>query len=111
MSRYVQVLTTTDSEDDAVRLGKLITEARLGACVQIVGPIRSLYWWEGKVQDDREWQLLIKTPDDRLPALKEHIKANHSYDEPEIIATEIIDGSAGYLNWVTEQTRETGVSS
>lgn len=105
MAEYVQVLTTTDSEDDAVRLGRLITEARLAACVQVVGPIRSLYWWEGKVQDDAEWQLLIKTTAERLPALKEHIKSNHSYDTPEIIATEIIDGSAEYLNWVSDQTR------
>jgi uncharacterized protein involved in tolerance to divalent cations len=64
-------LCTCCSEDDAVRLGHLITEARLGACVQIVGPIRSVYWWEGKVQDEREWQLLIKTTAARLPALEE----------------------------------------
>ncbi len=110
MAEYVQVLTTVDSDDDGVRLGRGIVEARLAACVQIIGPIRSLYWWEGKVDDSREWQLLIKTTAERFPALEEHIKANHSYDTPEIIATPILAGSAEYLGWVSDETRQTGAS-
>ena len=98
MAEYVQVLTTVESEDDAVRLGRGIVDARLAACVQIVGSIRSLYWWQGKVDDAREWQLLIKTTAERFPALEKYIKANHSYDTPEIIATPILAGSADYLN-------------
>jgi periplasmic divalent cation tolerance protein len=108
---YVQVLTTTDNAEDAERLGRSVVGARLAACVQIVGPIRSLYWWQGKVDDAQEWQLLIKTTTDRLPELEQHIKANHSYDTPEIIAAPIPWGSQEYLGWVSEETRRTDASS
>jgi periplasmic divalent cation tolerance protein len=110
MTEYVQVLTTVDSEEDGLQLGRGIVGARLAACAQIVGPIRSLYWWDGVVQDSREWQLLLKTTAGRLPALEAHIKANHSYDTPEIIVTAIAGGSAEYLNWVSEETGQAGVS-
>ena len=66
-------------------LAPSVVEARLAACVQIVGPIRSLFWWQGKFDDAREWQLLMKTTSERLPELERHVKANHSYDAPEII--------------------------
>jgi periplasmic divalent cation tolerance protein len=82
MAEYVQVLTTVDSEDAGVTLARGIVEERLAACVQIVGPIRSVYWWEGRVDDSREWQLLIKTTTERLPELEQHIKENHGYDIP-----------------------------
>jgi periplasmic divalent cation tolerance protein len=64
----------------------------------------------GKVDDAGEWQLLIKTTGERLPGLEQHIKANHSYDTPEIIVTEIIGGSAEYLGWVSEETGRAGAS-
>jgi periplasmic divalent cation tolerance protein len=111
MADYVQVLTTVDSEEAGVTLARSVVEARLAACVQIVGPIRSLFWWEGKVDDAREWQLLMKTTTERLAELERHIKANHSYDTPEIIETEIIGGSAEYLGWVSGETRQAGASS
>jgi periplasmic divalent cation tolerance protein len=110
MSEYVQALTTVDSEDEGMRLGRGIVDARLAACVQIVGPIRSLYWWQGNVEDAQEWQLLVKTTAELVPALQEHIKANHSYDTPEIIVTPITAGNPDYLNWISEETRQTGVS-
>jgi periplasmic divalent cation tolerance protein len=110
MADYVQVLTTTDSEEHALRLGSIITDARLAACVQIVGPIRSLYWWEGKVQNEQEWQLLIKTTGEIVPTLKKIIKENHGYEVPEIIVTPIIDGNEDYLDWINEQTRQTDAS-
>jgi periplasmic divalent cation tolerance protein len=110
MVEYVQVLTTVESEEAGVTLARGIVEARLAACAQIVGPIRSVYWWEGKVDDAPEWQLLIKTTGERLPELERHIKANHGYDMPEIIVTEIIGGSAEYLGWVSEETGRAGAS-
>jgi len=110
MAEFVQVLTTVDSEEGGLQLGRSIVGARLAACVQIVGPIRSLYWWQGKVDDAREWQLLMKTTAERLPALEAHIKANHSYDTPEIIVTPITGGSAEYLGWVSEETAQAGAS-
>lgn len=102
---HCAVITTTDSVEAAEELAQGIVQARLGACVQIVGPIRSIYRWEGDVQDDQEWQCWIKTSAERLDALTEHIKKNHSYDVPEIVALPIVGGSDDYLSWVTDETR------
>lgn len=107
MADYVQVVTTTDSEQAAAELARGIVEARGGACVQVL-PIRSFYRWDGAVQDDPEWQLLIKAAASRLDALIEHIRANHTYDVPEIIATPIVGGHDAYLSWVGEETEATG---
>ncbi|MBV9856098.1 MAG: divalent-cation tolerance protein CutA [Streptosporangiaceae bacterium] len=109
MTEYVQVETTTDSSEEADRLAHSITDAHLAACVQIVGPIRSVYWWQGKQEVAQEWQLLIKTTTDRLSDLEQHIKANHSYETPEIIATPIRWGSQEYLDWISAETKQTDV--
>ncbi|MGW4412165.1 divalent-cation tolerance protein CutA [Nonomuraea sp. NPDC004702] len=108
MQGYTQVLTTVSSAEEGAALAQTITSARLAACVQIVGPIRSVYWWEGKVETTQEWQLLIKTTVDAFAALEVHIKEHHSYDTPEIIATEIIDGSPEYLSWISDETKRNG---
>lgn len=105
MADYVQVVTTTDSEQDAARLARSIVDARGGACVQVL-PIRSFYRWDGAVQDDPEWQLQIKTSAARLDALVALIKAEHGYDVPEIVATPITGGNNAYLSWVDEETRD-----
>jgi periplasmic divalent cation tolerance protein len=104
MADYVQVVTTTDSEDAAAALARSVVDAHGGACVQVV-PIRSFYRWGNAVQDDQEWQLQIKTSAARLDALKEHITSQHTYDVPEIIVTPIIDGLPAYLSWVDEETQ------
>ncbi|GIH78495.1 divalent-cation tolerance protein CutA [Planobispora longispora] len=111
MATYLQVLTTVESHREGTELARSITGARLAACVQIVGPIRSVYWWEGRLEEAEEWQLLAKTTADAFPALEAHIKANHSYDTPEIIATPIVAGSAGYLTWISEETERNGAPS
>lgn len=95
-----------DSEDAARVLAAGVIETKLGACAQIVGPITSVYRWEGAVQTGQEWRVEIKTTADRAAALTEHIKAHHSYDVPEIIATPITGGSADYLSWLVEETRD-----
>lgn len=101
----MQVVTTVDSEVSAEQLARGITGERLAACVQIVGPIRSVYWWQGELEDAREWQLVIKTTSGRLAELEAHIKANHSYETPEITGTEIPWGSREYLDWISTETR------
>jgi periplasmic divalent cation tolerance protein len=111
MAEHVQVLTTVDSPEEAERLAHSITESRLAACVQIAGPVRSVYWWQGMVEEAQEWQLFIKTTAESLHELELHIKANHSYDTPEIIATPIPWGSKEYLGWLSEETRRTAASS
>jgi periplasmic divalent cation tolerance protein len=105
MADFMQVVTAIDSEDEAEQLARGITGARLAACVQIVGPIRSLYWWRGELEEAREWQLIIKTTTARIAELEDYIKANHSYEIPEITATVISGGSWEYLDWITAETR------
>ncbi|MFI9597063.1 divalent-cation tolerance protein CutA [Nonomuraea sp. NPDC052265] len=96
--------------DEGVALARSLASERLAAGVQIVGPIRSIYWWQGCLRDEQEWQLLIKTTHALFPALENHIKANHSYEIPEIIATEILEGSSAYLNWISTETQRTDAS-
>jgi periplasmic divalent cation tolerance protein len=102
---YLQVQTTTDSRAEAVELAQAAVEARLAACAQVAGPIASTYWWEGGVERAEEWLIMLKLPADRYDELAEMLTERHSYDEPEIIATPIVAGSAAYLSWLDEETR------
>jgi periplasmic divalent cation tolerance protein len=104
-SEHVIVTSTTDNANTARALAAGVIKAKLGACAQIVGPIISVYRWEGEVQTEQEWRVEIKTAADRVAAVTEHIKANHSYDVPEIIATPITGGSTEYLSWLVDETR------
>jgi periplasmic divalent cation tolerance protein len=101
----VVVTSTTDNEEAARALAAAAIDARLGACAQVVGPITSVYRWEGEVKTEQEWRVEIKTAADRVAALTEHIKANHSYEVPEVIATPITGGSPEYLSWLVNETR------
>jgi periplasmic divalent cation tolerance protein len=105
MASFMQVMTAIDSENSANQLARGIAEAHLAASVQIVGPIKSFYWWKGELVEAREWQLTMKTTSERLSALEAHIKENHSYETPGIIATAIPWGSRDYLDWITAETR------
>ena len=107
-AEHVIVTSTTDSESAARELAVHAIEARLGACAQIVGPVTSVYRWEGAVQTGQEWRVEIKTTADRVPALTARLRQLHSYDLPEIIATPIEGGSAEYLAWVTTETQDGG---
>jgi periplasmic divalent cation tolerance protein len=105
VTEFWQVLTTTDSREEAEQLGRSAVQARLAACAQLVGPITSTYRWQGAVRSAEEWQVLLKTPADRYDALAAHLRERHSYELPEIIATPILAGNREYLDWVREQTR------
>ncbi|MDH7487932.1 MAG: divalent-cation tolerance protein CutA [Anaerolineae bacterium] len=96
---------TAASTDEATRIAQALVEERLAACVNIVAPIASVYRWEGRVQQDAEVLLLIKTTDARLPDLIQRVKALHSYQVPEVIALPIADGSPDYLRWLVDETR------
>ena len=99
------MLTTVGSEEDAERISVALVERRLAACVQTVGPIASRYRWQGEVETAAEWQCLAKTEARRYPEVEAAIRELHPYDEPEILATPIVAGSAGYLAWVSESLR------
>lgn len=102
---YFQVVTAVGSEDDAGRLASALVERRLAACVQVVGPVTSTYWWEGRVQTEEEWLCLVKTTAGALEPVMQAIRTEHSYDEPEITATQIVAGSPGYLGWIAAEVR------
>ena len=93
------VLTSLGTEDGAEQLAEAIVAARLAACVQ-VQRVRSFYEWEGKMQREPEWLLVIKTRGLRYAALEAFIRAHHTYQVPEIVQLPISAGSADYLQWL-----------
>jgi periplasmic divalent cation tolerance protein len=103
---YYQVSTTLETESAAARIAAALVEERLAACVQVIGPVRSTYRWKGAVEEATEWLCLAKTAETRLPALLDRIRALHPYQQPEIVATPIVAGDQGYLDWLRRQTAE-----
>ena len=102
---FLQVVTTIDSEEEAHRLARVIVGTRVAACAQVLSPINSTYWWQGRVEVADEWMIVIKTTVARLDELVAHIKANHGYETPEITATPITGGNVDYLEWISAETR------
>ncbi len=96
------VLSTAPDESTAVALAEALVEARVVACVNLVPGVRSLYWWDGKVQDDAEVLMVCKTDAERLDAVTAAIVDQHPYDCPEVVALPIAGGSEGYLAWIDE---------
>jgi periplasmic divalent cation tolerance protein len=105
MADYLQVSTTVGSEQEAEQIGAALVERRLAACVQIIGPIASRYRWQGAVECSTEWMCVAKTSAARYAELEAAIRELHSYDEPELVATPIVAGSEGYLEWIGESLR------
>ncbi len=104
MSDPIVVLVTCGSEEEAVKIANALVETCLAACVNLMAPIRSIYRWEGKIWDEKEWLLIIKTRKDRFEALEKKVKSLHSYSVPEILSLSITDGSSAYLKWIRENT-------
>ena len=105
-SVYMQVMCTTDQEHEARTLSTMLLEQRLAACVQVVGPITSRYWWRGELEQASEWLLIVKTRGELLERLVEQLREAHSYETPEITATPIVGGNPAYLEWVGNETGE-----
>jgi periplasmic divalent cation tolerance protein len=101
-AEYLQVTTTAGSAEEAKRIAAALVERRLAACVQIVGPIASHYRWQGTVERSTEWMCVAKTGTVHYAELEAAIRELHSYEEPEIVATPIVAGSAGYLAWIDQ---------
>jgi periplasmic divalent cation tolerance protein len=107
-AEYVQVQTTTDSRAEAMELARAAVEARLAACGQVAGPVASTYWWDDELERAEEWFVFFKLPAGGYDELATFLARQHSYDEPEIIATPIVAGSATYLSWLRDETRPRG---
>jgi periplasmic divalent cation tolerance protein len=105
MSEPLVVLTTVESVEDGERLANLLVEARVAACVQVLPPMKSVYRWEGKIEQSGEVLLLIKTTDSNYNELEESIRRNHPYQTPEIIALKVAVGSQKYLDWMANSVK------
>jgi len=99
---FIQVTTTIDSLEVARALARSAVEARLVACAQVSGPIESVYRWQGTVEEAREWVIVFKARGDGYQMLENHIKENHPYEVPEIVATPVSEGNPAYLSWVED---------
>lgn len=99
------VLTTTDSKKQAQRIAHALVERRLAACVNITGPIESVYRWKENVESAQEWLLVVKSTNTAFGKVRDCIRELHSYELPECIALPIIDGSSEYLNWIGENVK------
>ena len=101
---FLIVTTTIDDLAAADELVRSAVGGRLAACAQVTGPIQSTYWWQGTVETADEWRISFKTTDAMAPSLAKHIRENHPYVTPEVIATVVDERGSNhaYLQWVTE---------
>ena len=110
MTDKVVVLVTSASKKECRKIAKHLVESKLAACVNITQHIESVYRWEGKIANEQEYQLFIKSTRELFPEIKTAISQLHSYGTPEIICLPIIEGSRNYLQWVTDSVKEASIS-
>ena len=104
MSNTIVVFSTSNSLDEARKIGHTLVEEGHIACCNIVPSVESIFKWQGKLQVEHEVLMILKTKDDKFPAVEKRIKELHSYEVPEIIAIPITQGSKSYLDWVIKET-------
>ena len=113
MTETIQVVTATETKASAQAIATTVVERRLAACVQIIGPITSTYWWQGEIETAEEWAAslpftvewlcVIKSRQDLYARLEEAIREVHPYDVPEILAMPVTAGSKSYLEWLDRE--------
>jgi periplasmic divalent cation tolerance protein len=103
MTDKIVVFSTCDSEEQAGQIARALVEQRLAACVNILPSARSIYRWKGKIEDAAEWMLIIKSRRDLMERLRAAIGKIHSYEVPELLAVQVVDGSESYLAWVDRE--------
>jgi periplasmic divalent cation tolerance protein len=102
MTDKIVILVTCGSRREAKKIARHLVESKLAACVNVSSPVASVYRWKGKIQDDREYLLLIKTRRELFPIVEATVRALHSYTTPEVIALQIVEGAQDYLQWIDE---------
>lgn len=102
------IYVTCASVEEAEIIGASIVEKRLAACVNILPGMRSLYWWQGKMERGEEAVLIAKTRDDLVDALTEAVKAAHGYEVPCVVSLPITGGNPDFLAWIRAETAESG---
>jgi periplasmic divalent cation tolerance protein len=97
-------MTTLPNAEIAGALARNLVDSGLAACVNILAPCRSIYRWQGVVQEDGEIPLIIKTTAELYPALETYLRTQHPYELPEIVAMDVVAGLPDYLKWVAQST-------
>jgi periplasmic divalent cation tolerance protein len=95
-----QVSVACGSPDEAEKVVDVLLDRRLAACVQIVGPVTSCYWWQGEREVATEWVCVVKTRTSLVDAVAAAVREVHSYDLPEVLAVPVSGGDPAYLAWV-----------
>ncbi len=108
-TRFLYV--TTANADEAKTIGEALVAERLVACVNILGPIASIYWWQGKVQRDSEVALIAKTRGDLVDRVVARVKALHSYTVPCVVSLAVENGNPDFLRWIAAETAPAGTNS
>jgi len=99
------VYLTASNREEAKNLGRVLLESRLVACVNILDNATSMYWWEGKIQEETETVIIAKTTASCLPGLVEQVKANHSYQCPCVVGFPVHAGNPDFFAWIAEEAR------
>ena len=105
MGKYVQVLTTAEVKSQAEKIAETLVDKEMAGCVQIVGPITSIYRWKGKIEKAEEWLCLIKTKAELYDEVEKTIRQNHTYETPEIISMPITAANKKYLKWLNSELK------
>ena len=104
-SSYIQVVTSIDSKEGADAIAQATVEERLASCAQIIGPIDSIYWWQGKMERAKEWLCVIKSEQRMFSELNSLIERLHPYEVPEVLAVPVIKGNRHYLEWLSSELK------
>ena len=99
---YIVVFITVPNLEVGEKIGNTLVEEKLAVCVNITSEIKSVYFWKGKIEEDKEYLLIVKTRKDKFKSLEKRVKEIHPYEVPEIIAMPIVLGSKDYLSWIDE---------
>jgi periplasmic divalent cation tolerance protein len=105
MEKIINVITTSNNPEVLEKIGIVLLEARLISCIQIVGPVRSIYWWKGSIQREEEWMGVMKTRRENYSRAQEEIRRLHPYETPQIEAFEVSDVLPAYKQWVIAETK------
>ena len=105
MTDFIQVFITVNDRSKAKKIAETLLEKRLAGCVQVNGPLSSLYRWEGNIVEDQEWLLIIKSSKKLFPELEKEVMRIHPYEVPEILALPVSGGNEAYLKWLKKELK------
>ncbi|NLD38151.1 MAG: divalent-cation tolerance protein CutA [Desulfatiglans sp.] len=103
MTEYIQVFSSVVNLETAEKIGESVIEKKLAAIVQITGPVKSMYMWNGRLLKGEDWRIVMKTTREQYQKLEAEIKRLHPYGVPEILAMPVLEGNRDYLNWINKE--------